>query len=277
MNALPENHNEWPLLCCLCPTYCRPVMLQTAVACWQHQKYPRQRILLLVVDESPRDTIISAKWFHGKQNAAFETYPGFSTLPHKYNFMAQRALARWPGIDLFCVWEDDDVYLPDHCAAIAAQWISRERVPAWWSHPSKVYSDYPCTEMPDGSLTGAPVIEGAQGRFHAALALSRGAWQLMPWIETPAANFDQQYLSALRAALGEPDDPLQQSGRPTYCFRWHTGHSHGQSAMRAPDDTGWLAKARIALASRPNLRAEAQAFYPALDDRAQWIYDQLVR
>lgn len=273
---LPENHADWPLICCLCPTYCRPVMLQTAVACWQYQKYPRNRILLLVVDDSPRDAIVNAKWFHGKVNCGFESFPGFTTLPTKYNFMAQRALSKWPGIDLFCVWEDDDVYLPDHCAAVAASWIADDRRPAWWAHPQKVYSDYSCQELPDGTLRGSPVIEGATGRFHASLALSRGAWQLRPWIETRAANFDQQYLGLLRTALGEPADPTVASGRPTYVFRWHTGHVHGQSAMKQPDDTGWIDRARLSLAARPNLRTEAQAFYPALDDRAKWLYDQLI-
>ena len=272
--SLPANFSDWPFITCLCPTYCRPVMLQTAVECWRRQDYPRQRIALLVMDDSPRHGLVNSKWFAGFRNAALESYPGFSTLPHKYNYLAHRALARWPQTDLFVVWEDDDLYLPQHCQAIAAAWEADSRRAAWWSHPKHVWSDYPMTEHDGGALGGSIVREAAAGRFHAALAISRGAWQLRSWVETPRADFDQQYLGILGQSLGAPADPLPYapSENPTYVFRWHTGHAHGQSAMRSPDDCDWLAKARLLTASRPSLAVEAEQFSPQLDTRAQQIW-----
>lgn len=271
--SLPDNFNDWPFITCLCPTYCRPIMLQTAVECWRRQDYPRHRLALLVMDDSPRHALINSKWFSGFRNAGFESYPGFQTLPHKYNYLAHRAIARWPETDLFVVWEDDDLYLPSHCRAIAAAWEHDARRPAWWSHPKHVWSDYPMHDE-GGKLGGQVVREGAAGRFHASLALTRGAWQLRPWVETPRADFDQQYLGSLGQCLGPPADPLPfaDSENPTYVFRWHTGHTHGQSTMKSPEDCDWMHKARLVTASRPSLQTECEQWSPQLDARASQIW-----
>lgn len=188
-------------------------MLESAKQCFNDQRYDGKRVLCIDDETGLGD-------------------PG--SVPAKYNRMAE-----WiRNADILAVWEDDDTYLPDHLERIAAAWQAAGEPSLWWGHPSEVYSDYP----------GHVVTEQAAGRFHAAIALTVDAWRGCPWIETKRADFDQQWMAALREKYGPPCDYLA-GGDPTYVFRWHTGHHHGQSTMRAPDDETWYERARQLLLS----------------------------
>ncbi len=180
-------------------------------------------------------------------------------VPQKYNRLASYAL-EWA--ELLVVWEDDDVYLPDHLERIAKAWHVAGRPTKWWGHPSTVYSDYP----------GHVVTEAATGRFHAAIALTVEAWRDCPWIETPRADFDQMWRAALRAKHGPPCDYLA-GGDPTYVFRWHTGHHHGQSSMRDPADETWYERARESL--RIAAANDTLPVVPGYDDSARRILEQI--
>jgi hypothetical protein len=181
-------------------------------------------------------------------------------VPQKYNRLAWYASKEWT--QLLVVWEDDDVYLPDHLERIARAWDAAGRPAKWWGHPSTVYSDYP----------GHVVTEPATGRFHAAIALTVDAWRECQWIETKRADFDQMWMAALREKYGPPCDYLA-GGDPTYVFRWHTGHHHGQSSMRDPADETWYERAREAL--RIAAKNDNQPIVPGYDESARRILAQI--
>lgn len=240
----------------LCPTFCRPWMVANTLAQWVRQTHPLEDRWLLIGDDADglgdlstkriRDAIryagfsddVAARVFHFR-------FPANLTLPEKYNRMAEYAL-QWmcPGAELFTVWEDDDNYVPAHLQQIAHEWNRRNRPAGWWGHPHLVLSDY----------TRQLQVEQAQGRFHAALAITADAWRRCPWVETDAPNFDQQYLWRLESAFGPRRTyDLHASKRtgqtystPSYIFRWHTRCPHGQEFM--PDHgTTWQQHARAAM------------------------------
>jgi hypothetical protein len=103
---------------------------------------------------------------------------------------------------------------------------------AGWSKPSQVLTDYP----------GHIITESSAGRFHGSLAFNRVVWESIGgWPISHQANFDQQMIRRLDE-FGPPGDPIFFAS-PSYIFRWHTGHYHGQSTMDTPGDQEWYAKA----------------------------------
>lgn len=240
-----------PFVAALLPTFCRPQMLATSLACWASQFYDSdQQALVVGLDsDDPADfdtdalcqaVMRFAPRRRGVPKVLVKRCDPKISLPAKYNQLARAALLAFP-VDLFAVWEDDDLYFPGHLNRIATAWDRDGRPPQWWGHPRQVWSEYHDSRVPK--------IEDASGRFHAALAVSRGMWSKAPWVNTERADFDQQYLAKLRS-LARPSHYDHTTGHmprecgPTYCFRWHTGHLHGQTTMRSADDTEWRIEAR---------------------------------
>ena len=109
-----------------------------------------------------------------------------------------------------------------------------QEAPHTLSKPARVLSDYP----------GKLIIEGAHGRFHGSVGLTRELWAARDgWPVTDAPNFDQQMI----ARFSQPDGPSDttENATPSYVFRWHTGHAHGQSFAVTPDDFGWYRNAAV--------------------------------
>ena len=213
-----EMVNESPVVCCLCPTYRRPQLLENALACFLAQTYPADKRFLLILDDAgqitPQET---ASW------KIVSTPTRYPSLPAKYNALAALATT-WKKPDIFVIWEDDDIYLPWHIqvsvqASKATQWAKPSRI---WSLFRRVLHSEP----------------GA-GRFHASLTVHRALLEAVGgWPETRQANFDQQFLHRLTQA-GLPGDPCD-SAPPSYVFRWETTKAyHGQSFMRSPEDVQW--------------------------------------
>jgi hypothetical protein len=239
---------DYPSICCLCPTYGRPKLLDNAVECFLRQDYPHQRCTLLIVDDlgtiarsdNPRIEVHSQNW-------------RFLSLPEKYNWSW-----RWLAADLYVVMEDDDVFLPWHLMSHARACEYRG-----WSYPSEVWSDY----------GGIVHTEESGGRFHGSLAIRRETLeQLGGWPDTKRADFDQKFISNLKE-IGKPGDPLDFSPErsPSYVFRYSTtGQPHGQNTMNGPDDTSWYDRYVPPDPSGPH------TIRPELDESAKWIFRQLV-
>jgi hypothetical protein len=129
--------------------------------------------------------------------------------------------------DALALWDDDDIYLPNHLHYHAHVLKDYEL-----SYPSHVYSTY----------TGQRLIEPSGGRFWASLAIRYDAFvRTGGFILTRRADFDQQSLGKWlqKCSSGQPD----KLGEPTYVFRWSdTGCKHSQSAMSSPFDYEWYSK-----------------------------------
>lgn len=253
--------NRLPHITCLCPSLARPALLATSVACWANQFYDPAKISLLIgLDSDDKFTDLTTESLgdelrryrpraRSAAKVAVERFSPELSLPAKYNAMAARAAFRWQ-TDVFVVWEDDDLYLPAHCNAIASRWQAVNRPESWWAHPHHVWSDYHGITQPQ--------LEEALGRFHAALAVSRTMWERIPWINTEQADFDQQYLAALRRESRPANYENPGLRQPTYVFRWHTQHEHAQNSMtRGPSDRGWREAARRQLLASAKVRGRS--------------------
>lgn len=240
-----------PFVACLCPTYGRPRMAANAWACFNAQDYPAERRALLILDDADQ-------LYRGQRDRAYiarqERAP---SLPAKYNALVALAAGFWKP-DILCVWEDDDLYLPGH---VSAHVRALQQTGRPWSHPSRVWSDYP----------GRMVQEESAGRFHAALAFTRqGLQDVGGWPDTKRADFDQMLMRRLRQRHGPPADPCEGTD-PQYTFRWHTGHYHGQGTMRSPDDETWYDRTPA-----PEI-TERVELVPAMDDDTRRVYETLAK
>ncbi len=121
--------------------------------------------------------------------------------------------------DAVAVWDDDDIYLPEHLT-VHAQVLATSP----WSKPSQIISAY----------FDPPRIESAAGRFHGSIALRRDMLQELalqhgtPWIDITRATFDQEFLTRC-TQHSPPGDPCQLAS-PQYIYRWQTtksGHCSG--------------------------------------------------
>ena len=201
----------------LCPTYRRPKLLANLLDCWEAQDYTAELRRLFILDDG--GTFAAQNEETWELHAASSRYP---SLPAKYNALVAIA-NRWEP-DAYVVMEDDDLYLPRYVSSHATVLADAE-----YSKPSVVLSDYP----------GRIVEERAAGRFHGSIGFRRSLCERIGgWPATRRADFDQQMLARLRDHAETTGDPCALA-LPQYLFRWHTGHWHGQHAMRGPDDEGW--------------------------------------
>lgn len=202
---------------CVCPTWGRPRhIIENTIALFESQTHPDRHLIILddlgnIAEESGDRWEVRSTTFRSP------------SLPQKYAMILKAAKETYPNWDSLAIWDDDDLYLPDHLANHAKALETFE-----WAHPSFVWSTY----------TGKPVTEFAEGRFYASAAVRR-EWfeQFGGWRPTKRADFDQLFLSD--AAERPKGDPCI-FGDPQFVFRWHDTHAnHAQQAIRAPEDTEW--------------------------------------
>lgn len=204
-------------IACLCPTFGRPRLVRNALACFLAQDYPAESRRLLIFDDAGQ--------IDPQRGDCWEVFTAIYkswTLPAKYAFLMEQA-NEW-GADAYCVWDDDDIYLPWHLTAHAEAMAA-----AGWSHPERVYSLY----------TGKLKIELVGGRFHGALAMRRDyAERVGGWGDSPRCDYDQQLMGRLKV-IGPPGRP-DANRPPSYVYRWgSTGADHCSSRCRGPDDETW--------------------------------------
>lgn len=206
---------------CLTPTYGRPSLVANALMLFLDQELPAGDTAYLAI----LDDACQIRPQSGRQGAlSWEVFnaPAWIPLPRKYAALLD-ALGGITGNPqtVYVVWDDDDVYLPWHLAAIGAA----IRPPATWAHPSRVWSTYgidPAVEMPRQ--------EPAAGRFHGALAIWAPLLKhLGGWPDTELATYDQQMLAALAPhTRADPCDVAPAS----YCYRWgDTGKWHASGTI----------------------------------------------
>lgn len=240
-------------ICCLMPTFGRSQeLIESSIECFLRQTHPDK--MLVGLDDSGREDGRRGDKPHW---CILSMGRRAKSLTGKYDFLWNQHEA-----DAYCVWDDDDVYLPWHLASHAQALKSH-----FWSHPASVWS----------TCRGRPRLEPAAGRFHGSMAVWRdalkhlGGWLgVMPDGEIHRADFDQRMLTALRA-LGVPGDPCEHAP-PSYVFRWaDTGARHCQARMIRPDDTTWYTDAQ------PQHTEPWGEITPGLDHSAKRLFAALAR
>jgi glycosyltransferase involved in cell wall biosynthesis len=248
--------SDYPFISCLCPTFRKPAQLQNAVACFLEQQYPIDKRELLILEDTDmlyhNHRFLSEKGVYEVKSHQNR----FETLSDKYN-----ELVRMSQGDILVVWEDDDVYLPNHLSRISMT-MGKDIASPRAVHPSRVYSTY-------GNVFQQ---ESATGRFHAALAFNRKAHDLIGgWPKTKRADFDQQLIAILRDNVGF-DNSTPEGFNPTYCFRWESsGAFHGQNFMKSGEDEDWY-KAALLNTTCPQLLPEERLVFPKMDADTKEIY-----
>lgn len=238
-----------PFVVCLCPTYRRPDLLENAIACFERQDYPADRRWLVVMDDSGElANVYEEGW------SLWLTFRRFGSLCEKYNAMA-RAFSDPNATDIYMVWEDDDVYFPNHISAHVDAYVKAGAIgkPAW-SKPPYVWTTHP------HRFNRSPWVENAAGRFHGSISLTREMFDAVGgWPNTKAPNFDQQFMANM-AAIAEP---LKPQAPWSYVFRWQdTNAYHGQ----AFGDDWWD---RIPFMTTPQPR---DVIVPKLDASAEALF-----
>jgi len=250
-----------PVLIALCPTYKRPDLLANAVACFENQSYPLKRLLILDDAGQWPAPISSQQW------VLKTTKERFPNLPKKYNAMVEMALScfirrvAWPGQQhvVFVVWEDDDMYLPEHLEQIAAAYKASAADDVFL-RARQVYSTY---AQPFGGVQ----LEDASGRFHSSWAFSASLLDKVGgWPDTDLLIFDQQFGQTL---LNEAEETVYYDKHsPSYIYRWGNGHWHGSQQ----GDDGFQALWND-LASKPT--QPVKDWRPHFDEETNAIFNEL--
>lgn len=239
------------LIACLCPTYKRPEQLRNAIACFESQTYANKILLILDdADQHPAQVCADGGW---RLIAAAVRYPN---LPAKLNALA--ALAQ--EADILVIWEDDDIYLPHHLAAIVEAAATAGE--AAYFAPRRVLSNY-------NVARGHTREEGAAGRFHGAWAYTRGLWNLLDGYQFgDRLDFDQHMGGRCRAEVGvthyDETDAIRNYG-PSYIYRWGHGAYNGSATGEEGYATLWRR-----LGELPFDRVERTG--PQMDDETLGLY-----
>ncbi|MGA2035938.1 MAG: hypothetical protein ABSG68_27125 [Thermoguttaceae bacterium] len=188
----------------VCVTYLRPRQLGWMIRCFLGQDYPADQRELIVLDDAGQ--------YADQQGDGWRLVSvskRFASLGEKRNAAAR--LAR-DCCEAFCVWDDDDLYLPWALCASAA---ALRQAP--WSRPSLVLHP-----QADGSLwqhrTG--------GLFHGGWAYRRELFERFGGY--PAVNNGEDQALARRweqAGTGEAD-PCALGFAPFYVYPWGGGAWH---------------------------------------------------
>lgn len=236
-----------PYVVALCPTYRRPDCLQNALACFQAQDYPESRRMLIALDDSGEITPCAGPdWRVESREKRFES------LPQKYNWMASGS--RYA--DIFFVWEDDDVFGPQHIVShVNAYLVAGALGKAAWCKSEFIWSTHP------NSAGQWPIKENAGGRFHSSVSFTGemfGAVNGWPVVES--LDFDARFMSAMNS-VSRPLLPV--CGDPQYIFRWSdSGGYHGQGL----GDGFWE---RTPAITKPEVRTD---IHPKFDDVTKRLY-----
>ena len=212
-------------------TYKRPKYLGWLINCFLEQDYPRELCEMVILDDAGqyRDQA-------GDGWRLVSTATRFPTLGDKRNAAIRLAS---DDVDAFCVWDDDDIYLPWALRATAA---ALETAP--WSRPSLVLHEHKGQRLRlRRHRTG--------GLYHGGWAYRRDVWSAVGGYPAASNGEDQRFAARLKRAGVAESDPIKLGFEPFYIYRWGPGTFH-LSGM-GPENSGYKR-----LAARPSAAAELE-------------------
>lgn len=213
---------ELPVVACLCPTYNRRKLLENSIAQFHLQTYPVCYRHLFVLDDLGDVEGINQE--AGRKNVHLQSQvERCNSLGMKYNALAEWAKAT-VSPDVIVVWEDDDIYFPEHIDAAVFALRFDEAVA---TKPK-------CVLFSDEN--GIKTVDTA-GSYHSSIAFRMDHYYAgARWPLDRLGNFDQRFMGLFPSwsdslMVGRKLGP--QSA--THLFRWNSGSYHGQGFMSGPD------------------------------------------
>lgn len=232
-------------------------MLQNSLACFLAQSYENKYLLILDdADQFDNQESDEGKWALGSLPNRF-----YESLPFKFNAMLNAAKDEFQA-DIIAIWEDDDIYLPQHLENIAAMYEGGVQFFA----PKEVYSTY---NQPLGQVQR----EGASGRFHASWAYTTGLLNKVDGYPiTERLDFDQQMHRKCWHACNSASSCYDQfhGVGPSYVYRWGNPTYHGSQAGEEGYRRLW-----DELGRRPAPRVGK--LEPLMDRETQLIYESYAK
>ena len=214
-------------LLCITPTYGRSKeLLQNSLACFYSQTYTN------AVQVYFDDTFDGEK-IRGDGFVFIQTGERVASLSAKHDLAVLYGEQEFGSVDGIVIWDDDDIYLPNHLEYIANTLQEGD----FYSYSSEVYVD-------SKDITKPHIEETGNSRFHANYAFSRDLYSKAKWGHTLRSDFDLQMIHRLKTnGTGRDRSNL---GRPTYVYRWGGSQAHhGSGISTGPDDKEWYFKSPI--------------------------------
>jgi hypothetical protein len=135
----------------------------------------------------------------------------FPDLPAKFNYMAGFGSGQ-----VLVVWEDDDIYLPDHLSRIAEEYMLQH---GCLYSPSRVYTNY---QLVNEGLN----LEMAWHRFHSCWAYDRKKYdELGGYPDTNLLRFDFDMFES----FNDYHHHYDTEAKPTFVYRFGNAIYHGSS------------------------------------------------
>jgi len=200
-------------LTAICITYKRPLALEHAIESFLKQDYPNKAMIIL-------DDAGQYRNMEGDGWKLVTSPVRYRTIGEKRN--ASAALAP-QDTDVYCVWDDDDIYLPWHMSGIAKAMEHGN-----FAIPTKCYvkdNHRPISLVPTGR------------RYHAAWGFTRELFESVrgyPFVQS-GQDLDFRDL-AFRNGGAVEVDPLSLGFEPSFIMRWCQAHSLHLSAFGRGQD-----------------------------------------
>jgi glycosyltransferase involved in cell wall biosynthesis len=183
-----------------CITYKRPAQLGNAIACFLKQTHAEKELVILDDSPEPLDlqpTYPNVRYVHTKYR--------FRTIGEKRNACA--ALAS-PDSEGYCVWDDDDAYLPWHMSHCAGELATSD---LYVPHYVYVQKNDPFRL----------VKRETNGLFHGSWAYSRAVFDAVRGYPHIQSGQDQAFLKLLKLLKGCTQSKTVWC-EPSYAYSWFT-------------------------------------------------------
>lgn len=194
---LDRDRNPPMKIAALCCTYLRPRLLERILECWRRQDYPLDCRSLVILDDAgihePQE---------GEGWRIVSTPSRYATLGEKRNACAALAPAE---AEAFCIWDDDDMYLP-----WAISTCARTLKKSPWSRPSQVLHHRGDPQRLQRHATG--------GLYHGGWAYTRAAFERVGGYRAINSGEDQDLARRFEAAGIAQADPCADGTAPFYVF-----------------------------------------------------------
>lgn len=241
-------------ICCLCPTYGRPTLVQNAISMFQAQHYPKDKCRLLILDDGDQITGGGDNWTVITQQ---ERAPSYCAKYGQLSELATQVFQPWIP-DAFALFEDDDIYGPFY---LLAHNHALKNHP--WSYPREIHSLYGV----DTRKGQKPITEPSAGRFWSSSAIRLDyLFRLGGFITSGRADADQLNLNHWSRSI--PGDPNEYHGIQ-WIYGWGRAFHCSGLMTQGPADTEWYHKHRKTETHR------VDQIQPRMDSQTAWLYREL--